>query len=1287
MRLVKLSVQRFQCIESAELDLGPGLNVLYGPNDIGKSSLAWAVRAVLLLQHNSTQHERFVSWHSGGELPRVALTFVDAANRYWRVSKTFGGASGRSSLETSKDGRTFSRDVDGRQVDEKVREMLGWGVNAPGGKTSTRGIPDAFLIQVLLADQDNVRKILFESSLGNDPDESGRARLTEALGALAQDPLFKKILDRAQAQTDRAFTATGRKKKTATSPFVELDARIKDLEHEHEDLEAKVRETKLAEARIRELLAKRDDLDRELRDNRDTLATMERRLEVQRQRAALQEEIEFHEAVIRGADELCRNIEATQQALVPMQQEADAVAARARDAAARTAELEGSRDQARTRFDGLTQGDTEADRRRAHLEEAQRKAQESLHAAEREAERAAANLKLARDISAEFGEAVDAATAATAAATVAEQASSAGSDREKHARQVAADAQQALRDARSDDKARARELRRAELENRRLTRQSERSQHTTTLDRITEITDAVAKVAEIEGALTNVVGEHDAARRAFAAETARLETLDVARQSLVAQERCGQLRQVRAALAAATRATAEAQQHRDRAANHRAEETALRTKVRASIPTSESIASLRTLRESVRIAEAKLAVGLSVAVRPKRSIALRSATDEAAEVSNTIRESATLAATRRVTLRIDDVVDLEILAGEETARAKASALRDRWESEGAGVLREHRLETIEQLEKLRTETDTDLRAADERRRDAEVAEQLAKQLAAGAAGASDVSARIAELERDLGAIDPTALEAALERLGSGWPAAIKKSLADTDLQRQRAVEALDSSRHKLARLGAQIDAQTPAVEKARLDASRLLAAMPEAKAMGVLAIAALETIDRDLVEIDKNLAIASEGTSDEEAEARGAVDRARMAFESAELALAHGNKLAGEARDAAVQATTRVEGARKRARELDSGGMWTTALADGSRLAVDHWSLASTEAEQGRMDARAAFEGVRGQLEETGRQRADSIKQARDSFDRAEALVRAARTTADELARATQFKKDETSTLQIKLGEMKTQAAGENLEGSRESIAKLKAPLDALGPPGEVADVSDLEHRRWTVERSEGGLREAEQELAKARGALEQVGGAVVRERQQEIVQAIGQARAREREIAIEYDAWKMLVETLRESESAQGTDLGRALSAPVSARFHELTGGRYGRLEIGPHLQSTGIQAAGDIREIDTLSAGTQDQLATLLRICVAEQLRSSIVLDDHLSQSDADRVGWFNNVLRDAAKQIQIVFITCRPSELLNPGEMPTGGDAVKVAAAGLLHAIDLTRVIKRSPLHPRG
>lgn len=1285
MRLVKLAVERFQCIESAELELGPGLNVLYGPNDIGKSSLAWAVRAVLLLQHNSTQHERFVSWHGGGEPPRVALTFVDASNRYWRVTKKFGGAAGRSSLETSKDGRTFSRDVDGRQVDEKVRKMLGWGVNAPGGKTSTRGIPDAFLIQVLLADQDNVRKILFESSLGDDPDESGRARLTEALGALAQDPLFKRILDNAQAQTDKAFTATGRKKKTATSPFVELDARIKDLEREHEDLEAKVRETTLAEARIRELLAKRDDLDREHRDNQNTLATMEKRIEVQRQRAALHEQIAIHEAVIRGADELRRDIDTTQQALLAMQQETDAVAARARDAAARAAELEEARHQARLRLDALTQGDTEYDRLRDKLEEAQRTAQESLHTAQREAERAAATLKLARDISAAFKEAVDAAASATSAAAVAERASSAASDEEKRTRQVVADAQQALRDATSDDKARARELRRAELQNRRLTRQSERAEHAATLDRIAEINDAVAKATELEQAHETLVGEHDAAKRAVAADQVKLEAVDTARLSLIAQERYGQLQQARAALAAATQTTAEAQQHRARAAELRADEAALRAKVRASIPTSETIANLRTLRENVRIAEAQLAVGLSVAVRPKRPIALRSATDGTAEVSSTISESLALTARRQVTLHIDDLVDLEILAGEESARAKASALHDRWESEGAAMLREHRLDTIEELEKLRSETDASLRTADERRRDAETFEQRADQLAAGAAGASDASTRIAELEGDLGGIDATVLETALKRLGSDWAAAIKKSLAEIDPQRQRGLAALDSSRQKLVRLDAQLEAQNRAVEAARLDVDRLRAAMPEAESMRVRAIAELETIDRDLVDIDTNLAIATEGTSDEETKARSAVERAVKAFEKAELALANCNKIATEARNAAIQATTRVEGVRMRARELDAPGVWATALADDSALKVDHWSLASTEAEQWRSDAKAAVEKVVGQLDDANKQRTESIKQARDSFEKAEALARAARTTADELATATQTKKDETNTLRITLGDMKTQAAGANLDGAREAIARVKAALDACGSPGEPLDVADFERQQWSVERLQGELREAEQELAKARGALEQVGGAIVRERQQEIFQAIAQARAREHEIAIEYDAWKMLVETMREAESAQGTNLGRALAAPVTARFRELTGGRYGRLEMGPHLESTGIHAAGDVREIDTLSAGTQDQLATLLRICVAEQLRSSIVLDDHLSQSDPDRVGWFNKVLRDAAKQIQIVLITCRPSEVLSPGEFPAGTDAVKVAAAGLLHAIDLTRVIKRFATAP--
>jgi uncharacterized protein YhaN len=191
-----------------------------------------------------------------------------------------------------------------------------------------------------------------------------------------------------------------------------------------------------------------------------------------------------------------------------------------------------------------------------------------------------------------------------------------------------------------------------------------------------------------------------------------------------------------------------------------------------------------------------------------------------------------------------------------------------------------------------------------------------------------------------------------------------------------------------------------------------------------------------------------------------------------------------------------------------------------------------------------------------------------------------------------------------------------------------------------------------------------------------------VREQLREVEQALQQARERARQVELEYDAWKLLLETLRASESSEGAHLGRALAGPVSRRFGELTSGRYGNLELGAHLDATGLRVAGEVRELRALSAGTQDQLATLLRLCIAEQLRSAIVLDDHLSQSDPARVAWFNAVLRSAAQHVQIILITCRPAELLGRDEFQRAGEPAFVGAAGLLRSVDLTRVIQRFP-----
>lgn len=63
MKLLALNVEHFRCLNKARLEFGPGLNILHGPNDLGKSSLAAAIRAALLLQTSSKESEEFISWY------------------------------------------------------------------------------------------------------------------------------------------------------------------------------------------------------------------------------------------------------------------------------------------------------------------------------------------------------------------------------------------------------------------------------------------------------------------------------------------------------------------------------------------------------------------------------------------------------------------------------------------------------------------------------------------------------------------------------------------------------------------------------------------------------------------------------------------------------------------------------------------------------------------------------------------------------------------------------------------------------------------------------------------------------------------------------------------------------------------------------------------------------------------------------------------------------------------------------------------------------------------------
>ncbi|HEX2690049.1 MAG TPA: hypothetical protein VHN14_25710, partial [Kofleriaceae bacterium] len=111
----------------------------------------------------------------------------------------------------------------------------------------------------------------------------------------------------------------------------------------------------------------------------------------------------------------------------------------------------------------------------------------------------------------------------------------------------------------------------------------------------------------------------------------------------------------------------------------------------------------------------------------------------------------------------------------------------------------------------------------------------------------------------------------------------------------------------------------------------------------------------------------------------------------------------------------------------------------------------------------------------------------------------------------------------VGVSEMKVKIAGIDVDELRAEVAKRRARMGALEPEAGGVGEADVAAGAQQVGRLRAALRELDDELAKARGALEQVGGAVVRERLAEIGQVIERAKEREREVEVEYEAWRQL--------------------------------------------------------------------------------------------------------------------------------------------------------------------
>ena len=283
MWIKRLQVTDWAGIAAAAIDFDPGLNVLHGPNELGKSSLVRAIRAALLLQSTSVAADPWRDWHADAP-PEVTLTFEQEAQRVWRVRKSFG-SGGRAYLDFSRDGSEFTQEGKGREVDGTLRGILRWGLEAPGGHGGKRGMAESFITTALLGEQSDVAAVL-DSSLAADTDGSGRERLTEALQAMAEDPRFKQVLARVQEKVGEAFTATGRRRAGQTSPWTQIREQHRVAEANERDVRQQMEDSEGARLRIEELHGELLAAEAKKEQAAGILARLESALEQRRERVA-----------------------------------------------------------------------------------------------------------------------------------------------------------------------------------------------------------------------------------------------------------------------------------------------------------------------------------------------------------------------------------------------------------------------------------------------------------------------------------------------------------------------------------------------------------------------------------------------------------------------------------------------------------------------------------------------------------------------------------------------------------------------------------------------------------------------------------------------------------------------------------------------------------------------------------------------------------------------------------------------------------------------------------------
>ena len=221
------------------------------------------------------------------------------------------------------------------------------------------------------------------------------------------------------------------------------------------------------------------------------------------------------------------------------------------------------------------------------------------------------------------------------------------------------------------------------------------------------------------------------------------------------------------------------------------------------------------------------------------------------------------------------------------------------------------------------------------------------------------------------------------------------------------------------------------------------------------------------------------------------------------------------------------------------------------------------------------------------------------------------------------------------------------LEGLRRQCASLRLLLDETEDAVEDAEALTLDEARISYElrRAADKCSDLTTHLASLRGAISAKGDPVVLEAEAERLQeALTQAREQSEAVELALAALQKADEALRSRFAPQiTTEAGEILA--------KLTEGKYPRLLLAPDMRLSVREEAGMVmRPAAAMSCGTADQMYLALRLAMCHKLLpddAPLVLDNALVNFDDTRAAAALHVLREEAKNRQVILFTCRSFE----------------------------------------